>query len=262
MLEDPAPSGSLRSAGLAGSDCDGHALQVSDANLRALERRFRETGSVEDEAAWLRARIQAGELKRTRLELAAYCGHEAACLTAELGGASLPSLSTSVLWCKSLPDTSAEVLGRCSVAGAFRSLEMWQRYFPRDSRPHEAVCVAESLLCGKAIDEEADFSAAMAAESAAMAAHETGDDILPEVHYEAVQDAAYAASAAVLVILAERAPLDALSKAALALDYALDVVGVSVLAEAIQEELAPWALGYGDPVRERVVARQRTESSR
>ena len=51
---------------------------MADARLRDLERRFRASGSVEDEATWLRARVQAGELEQSRLELAAYCDHPAA----------------------------------------------------------------------------------------------------------------------------------------------------------------------------------------
>ncbi|MGE0706922.1 MAG: hypothetical protein AB7N76_02975 [Planctomycetota bacterium] len=77
---------------------------MSDEKLRELERRFRETGSAEDEVAWLRERARSGEkldwesysrlheldvdaaadylrwrvatgdLTQERLELAAYCG--------------------------------------------------------------------------------------------------------------------------------------------------------------------------------------------
>ncbi len=47
---------------------------MTDKRLRELERRWRETGSVEDQAACLRARVQSGELRKDRLELAAYCG--------------------------------------------------------------------------------------------------------------------------------------------------------------------------------------------
>ena len=83
---------------------------MSDEKLRELERRFRETGSAEDELAWLRERarsgekldwdsysrlheldveaaadflrwrVEAGELSSSNLELAAYCGHRAAAL--------------------------------------------------------------------------------------------------------------------------------------------------------------------------------------
>ncbi|MBX3467746.1 MAG: hypothetical protein KF878_12750 [Planctomycetes bacterium] len=51
---------------------------MSDAKLRELERRWRETGAVEDEAAYLLERVRVGDLTRERLELAAYCGHEGA----------------------------------------------------------------------------------------------------------------------------------------------------------------------------------------
>ncbi len=51
---------------------------MSDARLRELERRWKETGSPDDEAAYLLERVRVGDLTRERLELAAYCGHEAA----------------------------------------------------------------------------------------------------------------------------------------------------------------------------------------
>jgi hypothetical protein len=51
---------------------------VSDDQLPALERRFRETGAVDDEAAWIAARVRAGRLAPARVTVAALCGHEAA----------------------------------------------------------------------------------------------------------------------------------------------------------------------------------------
>ena len=62
---------------------------MSDQKLRELERHWRETGSVEDEAAYLRERVRVGDLTQERLELAAYCGHEGAMIC--LG---LPSLES------------------------------------------------------------------------------------------------------------------------------------------------------------------------
>ena len=50
---------------------------MSDARLRELERRWRESGSTEDEAAYLRERVRVGDLTQERLELAAYCGNAA-----------------------------------------------------------------------------------------------------------------------------------------------------------------------------------------
>lgn len=51
---------------------------MSDEKLRALESRWRKTGAVEDEAAYLLERVRVGDLTLERLELAAYCGHEGA----------------------------------------------------------------------------------------------------------------------------------------------------------------------------------------
>ncbi len=47
---------------------------MTDSHLRNLERAFRASGSVEDEAAWLRARVQAGELNEEHVRLAAILG--------------------------------------------------------------------------------------------------------------------------------------------------------------------------------------------
>ena len=41
---------------------------MSDGKLRELERRWRETGSVDDEAAYMRERVRAGELTQERLD--------------------------------------------------------------------------------------------------------------------------------------------------------------------------------------------------
>ena len=58
---------------------------MSDSNLRELERRLRASGSIEDEATWLVARVHAGDLGQSNLELAARLGHEAAALATGQG---------------------------------------------------------------------------------------------------------------------------------------------------------------------------------
>lgn len=50
---------------------------MSDERLRTLERRWRETGSPHDEAAWLSERVRVGALDVERLRLAAALGHDA-----------------------------------------------------------------------------------------------------------------------------------------------------------------------------------------
>src|SRR5687768_6131623 len=51
---------------------------MTDSDLRALERRFRESGGLEDHTRWLSARVRAGELSEHRVRLAAELGHAAA----------------------------------------------------------------------------------------------------------------------------------------------------------------------------------------
>lgn len=49
-----------------------------DADLVLLQRRYQESGSVEDEAQWLRARVRSGNLAERRLRIAALLGHPGA----------------------------------------------------------------------------------------------------------------------------------------------------------------------------------------
>ena len=60
---------------------------MSDERLRQLERRWKEAGLIADEAAWLRARVQAGEVSEEGVRLAAYLGQQAA---REILGAEAP----------------------------------------------------------------------------------------------------------------------------------------------------------------------------
>jgi hypothetical protein len=82
---------------------------MSDARLRELERRWKESGSPDDEAAHLQERARIGDLTRDRLELAAFCGHEAARKVAELP----PATGVPTEWL-----TRIERSGRDSVVRA------------------------------------------------------------------------------------------------------------------------------------------------
>lgn len=57
---------------------------MTDSRLQELKRAWEASGSVEDEAAYLRERVRVGDLTQERLELAAYCGHEGAGRATEL----------------------------------------------------------------------------------------------------------------------------------------------------------------------------------
>ncbi|MDC3379337.1 hypothetical protein OAX78_03545 [Planctomycetota bacterium] len=53
---------------------------MSDERLRGLERRWKETQAVEDEAAFLLERVRVGDLEQEKLELAGFCGSASALL--------------------------------------------------------------------------------------------------------------------------------------------------------------------------------------
>ncbi len=92
---------------------------MSDEKLRELERRFKETGSVEDEAAWLKERVRVGDLTQERLEFAAYCGHEGA-RRASCGDPSPIEAAPEDLraWFARLLPLSREAVARANIAHA------------------------------------------------------------------------------------------------------------------------------------------------
>jgi hypothetical protein len=116
--------------------------RMSDERLREAERKWRETGTVEDEARYLLERVRVGDLTQERLELAAYCGHEGA-VAATLRG---PGPDALVDWLRGLRSlgqwawvkaigTSLSVIvsewpvseGRTSVESALAAVETWCR---------------------------------------------------------------------------------------------------------------------------------------
>lgn len=71
---------------------------MSDTAQRDLERRWRQTRSVDDEAAYLLRRARAGALSQERLELAAYCGHPAFASSAAVPEAAEPFVAGLAPW--------------------------------------------------------------------------------------------------------------------------------------------------------------------
>jgi hypothetical protein len=67
-----------------------------DVDLRELERRFKQSGSVEDEVAYLNARLRAGSLSHSRLLLAAALEHPAAKRIVPPKPPGLPKLSPAL----------------------------------------------------------------------------------------------------------------------------------------------------------------------
>src|SRR5690606_37122960 len=100
---------------------------VSDARLRELERRWREEGSPVDGGAFLRERLRLGDLTLARLELAAYCGDEAALHA--LDGAIEPYTARAPGYFLRLMPGQAGV-PRVALAAAEVALPVWERAAP------------------------------------------------------------------------------------------------------------------------------------
>jgi len=111
---------------------------MADDRLRLLERRWQESGSVEDEAALLGARVRAGELKRERLEFAALLGHPAA-------GVASPTIAA----CPGL----TELLTRLSELH-WPAAANWGRALP----PSWAVCVRALISIANSLENDASRS--------------------------------------------------------------------------------------------------------
>lgn len=107
---------------------------MADERLRALRRRWEETGSVDDEAAYLRERVRAGELTLARLELAAHGGHEAARLACG-GGVAATSLTD---WLHAMSAWGPHVQLRSLAFTGRALLPLWQAC-SQDARPRLAL---------------------------------------------------------------------------------------------------------------------------
>lgn len=116
---------------------------MSDQRLRALERKYRESGTVEDEAAYLRERVRVGDLTLERLELAAYCGHEGARRAAQ-SREQPATRARDILSAMEIHGREAVV---CLAAAAARvALEEFESRYPRDARPRAAVQAADEYV--------------------------------------------------------------------------------------------------------------------
>ena len=118
---------------------------MSDARLRDLERTWRETGAVEDGAAFVLALARADKLPRQRLELLAYLGHEPA-------SAALAELA---------PEPR---LPRDEVGGPGARIYQWVLGFADRCPPEDRVAIArrcvEVLLRGVSREALADLEQA------------------------------------------------------------------------------------------------------
>lgn len=205
---------------------------MTDARLRELERRWRESGAERDHARFLVERLRTGELSLDRARLAAHLGDAAA--RAALGLAREPhDLAGQRAWAAALSDWGREVPGRAGVAAARLVLPVFDRGLNPDPRPRRALRAAEQFLVCPCDRHEG--RALLAGDLVEAAAHDDAGTAVWEAVRAVVGPADGVAGALEAVVVA-----------------AGRVTGVLAVRAAIRDALVPWALGYGDPLARRM----------
>ena len=212
-----------------------------DDRLRELERRFRGTGAVEDEAAWLRERLRVGELAPERLDLAADLGHRASqAARGRSAGAPAREELAGILTRR-----GKEVCARAAVAVV------------RDAAP--ALGGAPRAVLAALEDAEQWIVCPCVEHLSRAAGHwwqfRTADTTLGWLAAQVACVAGYDPEG-----WAEPSTPEELEELlAYSLGYMpgfLETAGeLEGVVQAAASELVPWALGHEDPVRDRVEAR-------
>lgn len=228
---------------------------MTDSTLRELERRFRATGSDEDEAAWLWARLQAGSLTPSNLELASYCGHEAAWSALGHSVRPLTIEAIEVEWPANGHGPELHLEGRhwlvriLELGGGDAVLRAAVALYRRSpsTRPENDVTLWNT---NQRVNPMRDTTTAIEEwilskrDQAALARFKDGIGL----------DAAVARNMARCVCPVGGSEPTPAAQAVQELRGVLRFLGLDVpsATAAVRSELVPWALGYADPVRDRV----------
>lgn len=202
---------------------------MTDARLRALERRWRETGASADHACYLVERLRTGELPVDRARLAAYLGDPAA--REALGIAPETEAASQRAWAAGLHAWRDPVPARVALAAARAVLPVFDRGLNPDPRPRRALRAGEACIVCPC---EAHLARATTASEDAEAI--------------ATDDAGTAVWAAVRSSFGESAE-DLLEAAVVA---AGRVAGIVAVRSAVRDSVVPWALKYDDPLARRM----------
>jgi hypothetical protein len=260
---------------------------VTDSRLRDLERRHRLTGSVEDEAAWLRARVQAGELEQSKLELAASLGHAAAAQLLTVAPLPLRFTSTVLIgdpgdWPE--PRTARrsailmEIFGESAEGQPANGLDpesidkvprsewdAWLLGYPLADEPRRRVSVAVAAVAYRSYADGRSFGTSEWVTEELWALEES---LLRGSNDYELRGEGAASAASEARGTSSELPAEAVASAAAAFlggDRAELLLAAAKAAvqsgeqfrHLLAAELVPWLLGSSDPVRERVDARRR-----
>lgn len=165
------------------------------SDLRALDRNWRESGTVEDEVRLLRALVVANQLHESRVGLAAGLGHAAAKATGvlppEMPGMYREKVKTALAF------LSPRECVSFSLDCASRVISKWEALRPSDARPRQAIEATQRWLDGR-VDGGAAEKAGVAALDAVDESDDPSSDPSPELRaaFFAADSASHAAVAA------------------------------------------------------------------
>lgn len=215
---------------------------MGDGDLRALERRWHETGEVEDEARWHVARVRSGALSQDRLDLAAAMGVPGALAAVSRKRPPKPPGSEKGLraWLGDLELHGAEPVRRAALAVAGLSLAEALRARRRRPPFHPALVRAARAWFDAAIRRT------LADDEPSKARLQTVATTLRERHLEYVLAQEDALELRTVVHVAD------------ALSYPVCLVAswyepppdeqVATIHGAVAAALGPWALKLRDPL--------------
>jgi hypothetical protein len=205
-------------------------VAMSDEELRDLVRRWRESNSVEDCAACLRARLRSGQLTDRRLELAAYCGSEAAALALHKQVTEAPQLMTFI---REVANWEEDAPIMAALAAARTALEYRERSIGRSMTVPRRLLEAAELFSRHRNKLSRDAVAMHMQATESLGPAISNPDRKSEPAWEASLCAALGA------LYKKQRELGALLQA---MNLALTVVSEDVLSPSVRTSVSSWAL--------------------
>jgi hypothetical protein len=220
---------------------------MSDESLRELERRWKETRSVQDEARFLAERVRSGDLGAGRIRAAAYAGHAAARIAL---GDQAPGLLGDVRdFVSGLQEYPKEASVAALLALGCLRLSAWRALRPDDGRPQNALDAVAAWLQGANVLPQSLVTSAQAALNAeaglvSLADRNQIDRSRPGAEDEQSRAAAasFAAYTAALAARAATAP-----DARRAAGHLLSAVNVETTRGPLESAVVAWALDNSVP---------------
>jgi len=222
---------------------------VTDSRLRELERRFRSTGAVVDEAARLAERARVGELPVAALDLAAYLGSVAARLA--LAGDVALAPESEAEWLIGLHDRDPVLWVRALIAAAGLVLTRFRQARPGELAPLHALEAAEAWCIRPCLEHAVAVLGGRGLSSFATADYGGADAALTQAGW-ALEHAA----AAAWLVEQGRSPSPRYGPMNVLTSLEFNGINPSELRQAVAQELIPFVLGESDALRARVESRE------